>query len=80
MKESIHPNYVDTKITCTCGAVYLTRSTSKELSVAICAACHPYFTGEHKLIDTARLVDKFTKRFGATTARRTAPKLATAGA
>lgn len=80
MKENIHPNYVDTTINCTCGTVYHTRSTSKELSVGICAACHPYFTGEHKLIDTAGRVDKFNKRFGAATVRRTAPKLATAGA
>ncbi len=78
MKDNIHPNYIDTTISCTCGAVYLTRSTVKELSVGICASCHPFFTGEQKLIDTAGRVDKFTKRFGAATARRSAPKLATA--
>lgn len=80
MKENLHPQYVDTTINCTCGAVYHTRSTSKEISVGICAACHPFFTGEQKLIDTAGRVDKFNKRFGASTARRSAPKLTAASA
>ncbi len=80
MKPKIHPEYVDTTITCTCGAVYHTRSTVKDISVGICAACHPFFTGEQKFVDTAGRVEKFAKRFGATTVRRAKPKLAGAGA
>lgn len=81
MKTDIHPHYVETSITCTCGAVYTTRSTQKEIKIGICAACHPFFTGEQKFIDTAGRVEKFAKRFGATQVRRaSAPKLATPAA
>lgn len=81
MKADIHPAYNDTTVTCACGAVYHTRSTAKDLKIGICAACHPHFTGEQRMVDTAGRVDKFAKRFGATTLRRTTkPKLATAGA
>jgi large subunit ribosomal protein L31 len=80
MKPNIHPQYVDTTITCTCGAVYHTRSTVKEINVGICAACHPFFTGEQKFIDTAGRVEKFAKRFGTASLRRAKPKLAGAGA
>ncbi len=77
MKADIHPKYVDTTITCACGTVYHTRSTVQNISVGICAACHPFFTGEQKFIDTAGRVDKFAKRFGSVNAvRRTKPKLA----
>ncbi len=80
MKDNIHPKYVDTIITCTCGAVYNTRSTVKEISVGICASCHPFFTGEQKFVDTAGRVEKFNQRFKSTSAvRRTKPKLAAAG-
>ena len=81
MKADTHPNYVETTVTCTCGAVYNTRSTVKELKIGICAACHPFFTGEQRFVDTAGRVDKFAKRFGATQVRRTVkPKLAAATA
>lgn len=81
MKAEIHPNYVETTVTCTCGAVYHTRSTVKELKIGICAACHPFFTGEQRFVDTAGRVDKFAKRFGTVQLRRAAaPKLAPAGA
>lgn len=77
MKTSIHPKYVETTISCACGAVYHTRSTVESISVGICASCHPFFTGEQKFIDTAGRVDKFAKRFGGvSTVRRTKPKLA----
>jgi large subunit ribosomal protein L31 len=77
MKSEIHPKYIETTISCACGTVYHTRSTVSSISVGICAACHPFFTGEQKFIDTAGRVDKFTKRFGGTsTVRRTKPKLA----
>ncbi|QQL44003.1 50S ribosomal protein L31 [Sulfuriroseicoccus oceanibius] len=75
MKENIHPNYVDTTITCSCGAVYNTRSTSKDIKIGICAACHPFYTGEQRLVDTAGRVDKFAKRYGASSLRRSKPKL-----
>lgn len=77
MKEGIHPKYVETTISCACGTVYHTRSTVETIAVGICAACHPFFTGEQKFVDTAGRVDKFAKRFGGTSAvRRTKPKLA----
>ena len=81
MKADIHPRYQDTTITCTCGAIYHTRSTMQNVKIGICAGCHPFFTGETRFIDTAGRVEKFSKRFGATTAvRRVKPKLAAASA
>lgn len=75
MKKDIHPNYVDTTITCSCGAAYNTRSTSKDIKIGICAACHPFYTGEQRLVDTAGRVDKFSQRYGASSLRRAKPKL-----
>jgi large subunit ribosomal protein L31 len=75
MKTGIHPESHDTTITCTCGAVYHTKSTVKNIRIGICAACHPFFTGEQRFIDTAGRVDKFSQRYGSTNAtRRAAPK------
>ncbi len=65
MKADIHPDYKEATIQCTCGAVYSTRSTVPDIRVGICAACHPYFTGEQRFVDTAGRVDKFAKRYGA---------------
>jgi large subunit ribosomal protein L31 len=77
MKEGIHPATHETTITCTCGAVYKTQSTVKNLKIGICAACHPFFTGEQRFIDTAGRVDKFAQRYGSTSAtRRTKGKAA----
>lgn len=67
MKPNIHPEYLETTITCACGAVYVTRSTSSNLRIGICAACHPFFTGQQKFVDTAGRVDKFKQRFGTVT-------------
>ena len=67
MKPNIHPDYVETTITCACGTVYHTRSTKQNLRIGICSSCHPYFTGQQKFVDTAGRVEKFTRRFGATT-------------
>ncbi len=64
MKKEIHPNYGPAVIRCTCGNVIETRSTRKEINVEICSACHPFFTGQHKLIDTAGRIEKFAKKFG----------------
>ena len=65
MKADIHPDYHESDIVCACGAVYHTRSTKKDIRIGICAACHPFFTGEQKFIDTAGRIEKFTRRYGA---------------
>jgi large subunit ribosomal protein L31 len=64
MKAGIHPNYVETTIVCACGAQYRTRSTRRDIKIGICAACHPFFTGEQKFVDTAGRVEKFARRYG----------------
>lgn len=64
MKKEVHPKYEAATITCACGNVIQTRSTAKEMSVNTCAACHPYFTGQQKLLDTEGRVDQFMKRYG----------------
>ena len=63
MKDGIHPDYVETKVTCGCGNSFVTRSTKPELKVDICNACHPFFTGKLKYIDTAGRIEKFQKKF-----------------
>ena len=63
MKSGIHPKYYETTITCACGAEYPTRSTVKKLATDICSACHPFFTGKQKLIDTAGRVDRFRRKY-----------------
>ena len=66
MKEKIHPQwYADAKVHCACGSTFTTGSTIKEIAVEICSACHPLFTGQQKLIDTAGRVDKFNQRAAA---------------
>ncbi|MDR0946794.1 MAG: 50S ribosomal protein L31 [Ruminococcus sp.] len=64
MKDGIHPKYEETTITCACGKVYNTRSTKKNLHVEICAACHPFFTGKNKIVDTGGRIGKFQRRYG----------------
>ncbi|MBX7157860.1 MAG: 50S ribosomal protein L31 [Verrucomicrobiae bacterium] len=66
MKLEIHPDYAETTIRCSCGATYHTRSTKRDLHISICAACHPFFTGQQKFVDTAGRVEKFSKRYGTT--------------
>jgi large subunit ribosomal protein L31 len=66
MKADIHPNYTEITIACACGATYRTRSTRRDIKIGICAACHPFFTGEQKFVDTAGRVEKFTRRYGKT--------------
>ncbi|MDI6839608.1 MAG: 50S ribosomal protein L31 [bacterium] len=63
MKRDLHPEYYDTTITCACGNVVHTRSTKKDLHVEICSKCHPFFTGQEKLIDTAGRIERFKKRY-----------------
>ena len=65
MKNDIHPEYTEkAKISCACGAEYVVGSTSPEIQVELCAACHPFYTGKQKILDTARRVEKFTTRIG----------------
>ena len=66
MKEGIHPKYVETKVTCGCGNTFVTRSTKPELKVDICNACHPFYTGKLKYVDTAGRIEKFKTKFAAT--------------
>jgi large subunit ribosomal protein L31 len=66
MKEGIHPAYEPTKITCACGNVIETRSTVADIHVEICSACHPFYTGKQKLVDTAGRVERFRRKFGDT--------------
>ena len=63
MKEGIHPKYEDCVISCGCGNKFNTRSTRKTISVEICSACHPFFTGKMKFIDTTGRVEKFQKKY-----------------
>lgn len=63
MKQGIHPNYVDCKITCACGNVIETRSTRPEIRVEVCNKCHPFYTGKQKLVDTGGRVERFKRRF-----------------
>jgi len=64
MKEGIHPNYEAAKIVCSCGHILETRSTSPEIHVEICSACHPFYTGKQKLLDVAGRVERFNRRYG----------------
>jgi len=63
LKKEIHPKYFETEITCACGNVIKTRSTVKDIHVEICSACHPFFTGKQKLVDTAGRVERFRKKY-----------------
>ena len=64
MKSGIHPKYEHTTITCACGNVIETRSTVKNIQVEICSACHPFFTGKQKLVDTAGRIERFNRKYG----------------
>ncbi|MCP4179934.1 MAG: 50S ribosomal protein L31 [bacterium] len=64
MKKKLHPKYGKATVTCACGKVWETKSTVADIKVGICSACHPFFTGQQKFIDTAGRVEKFRKRYG----------------
>ncbi len=66
MKEGIHPDYKQAKVTCACGAVIETRSTRGDFHIEICSACHPFFTGKQKILDTAGRIERFKNRYAAT--------------
>lgn len=65
MKQGIHPDYKEVNVSCTCGNSFTTRSTmGKDIKLEICSSCHPFYTGQQKIMDTAGRVDKFKKRYG----------------
>jgi len=66
MKTGIHPDYVVTEVTCSCGNTFTTRSTAKSgrLHAEVCSACHPFYTGKQKIMDVGGRVDRFEKRYG----------------
>ena len=70
MKEGIHPQYAETTVSCACGNVFKTKSTRDEIKLEICSACHPFFTGKVKLIDTAGRIEKFQKKYGTAAAKK----------
>jgi len=63
MKKDLHPDYNDAQVSCVCGNVLETRSTRKEMNVNLCSACHPFFTGKAKFVDTEGRVERFQKRY-----------------
>ena len=66
MKPNIHPDYKEVKVSCSCGSVFVTKSTlgQDSLSLEVCAACHPFYTGTQKIMDTAGRVDRFRQKYG----------------
>ena len=62
MKDKIHPKYVTSHVSCTCGNEFLTRATQEELHVEVCSNCHPFYTGRQKLMDTGGRVERFQRR------------------
>jgi large subunit ribosomal protein L31 len=65
MKPGVHPAYPTARMSCACGNSFVTRSTKGDLSVDVCSACHPFYTGQQKLVDAAGRVDRFRKRYAA---------------
>lgn len=63
MKSAIHPEYVEATVTCACGNTFTVGSTKPQLRVDVCSACHPFYTGTQRILDTAGRVERFRKRF-----------------
>ncbi len=64
MKAEIHPEYIASTVTCSCGNTFETRSTRGNISVEVCSACHPFYTGKQKIMDTEGRVERFYKKYG----------------
>ncbi len=64
MKTGVHPQYLRCSVTCGCGNQFVTRATVPALRVEICSACHPFYTGKQKFVDTAGRVEKFRRKYG----------------
>jgi large subunit ribosomal protein L31 len=69
MKADTHPEYTEAKVVCSCGNTFVTRSTKPSLHTELCNACHPFFTGKQKLVDTGGRVERFERRYGRRSAR-----------
>ncbi len=63
MKKGIHPEYVETTVTCGCGETFKTRSTKSKIAVEVCSKCHPFYTGKQKFVDSAGRVERFKQKF-----------------
>ena len=74
MKKGIHPTYIPAKVVCACGNTFETHSTIPEIRVEICSACHPFFTGRQKIVDTAGRVEKFMRKYKMTKPEAEAPE------
>jgi large subunit ribosomal protein L31 len=72
MKADIHPKYVECEVSCGCGNKFTTRATKPKINVEICSACHPFYTGKQKFVDTAGRVEKFLRRYGKGDAKKPA--------
>jgi large subunit ribosomal protein L31 len=70
MKQGIHPDYIETVVTCSCGNTFTTRSTKAELHVELCNQCHPFYTGKQKLVDTGGRVERFQKKYASRPRRK----------
>jgi len=71
MKEKIHPQYYpDAKVICSCGNTFTLGSTKKEIRVELCSKCHPYYTGEQRVVDTAGRVERFKRRYDKQTEKK----------
>ena len=66
MKKDIHPKYEKATVTCVCGNTFETRSTRPEIKVEVCPACHPFYTGKQRLMDSAGRVERFNRKYGLT--------------
>ena len=64
MKEKIHPQYITATVTCACGTTFETLSIKPALRVEVCSKCHPFFTGEQRIVDTEGRVERFKRRYG----------------
>ena len=64
MKAKIHPEYVEAQVVCACGHTWTTRSTKPRLRVEVCSNCHPFFTGEQRIVDVQGRVERFKRRYG----------------
>ena len=70
MKKDLHPELFDVTVHCTCGNQFLTRSTVKVIRATLCSACHPFYTGQQKFVDTAGRIEKFAQRYANTTSKK----------
>jgi len=63
VKTDIHPEYIESLVRCSCGKEWRTRSTKPDIHVDVCSSCHPFFTGEQRIVDTAGRVERFRRRY-----------------